>query len=116
MLYWLSSLGNGSKVFNKAQTYFYPNPLSTTFNKAINYHSQIPAETIILRIETYQDVDVEIKIFDIAANKIYENISSCEVGFDNKINIDASNLSSGVYFAILSAKGKVIKLKFAIEK
>ncbi len=107
---------SGNKVFNKAQTYFYPNPLSTTFNKGINYHSQIPDETIILRIETYQDVDVIIKIFDIAANKIYENISSCEIGFDNKINIDASDLSSGVYFAVLSAKGKVLKLKFAIEK
>ncbi|MCD6176649.1 MAG: hypothetical protein J7K29_02310, partial [Candidatus Cloacimonetes bacterium] len=107
---------NGTKVFNKAQTYFYPNPLSTIFNKAINYHSSIPAETIILRIETYQDVDVEIKIFDIAANKIYENISSCEVGFDTKINIDASDLSSGIYFAILSAKGKILKLKFAVEK
>jgi len=107
---------NSNKVFNKARTYFYPNPLSTTFNKAINYHSRIPAETIILRIETYQDVDVEIKIFDIAANKIYENISSCEVGIDTKINIDASDLSSGVYFAILSAKGKILKLKFAIEK
>ena len=107
---------DSNKVFNKAQTYFYPNPLSTTFNKAINYHSQIPAETIILRIETYQDVNVKIKIFDIAANKIYENISSCETGFDNKINIDASDLSSGVYFAVLSAKGKVLKLKFAIEK
>ena len=106
----------GTKVFNKAQTYFYPNPLSTTFNKAINYNSQIPAETIILRIETYQNVNVKIKIFDIAANKIYQNISSCEVGFDNKINIDASDLSSGVYFAVLSAKGKVLKLKFAIEK
>ena len=90
--------------------------MSTTFNKAINYHSLIPAETIILRIETYQDVNVKIKIFDIAANKIYENTSSCEAGFDNKINIDASNLSSGVYFAVLSAKGKVLKLKFAIEK
>ena len=107
---------NGTKVFNKDQTYFYPNPLSTIFNKAINYHSLIPAETIILRIETYQDVDVEIKIFDIAANKIYENTSSCEVGFNNKVNIDASDMSSGVYFAILSAKGKILKLKFAIEK
>ncbi|MDP8267935.1 MAG: T9SS type A sorting domain-containing protein [Candidatus Tenebribacter davisii] len=106
----------GSKVFNKAQTYFYPNPLSTTFNKAINYNSYIPAETIILRIETFQDADVKIKIFDIAANKIYENTCSCEVGFNNKINIDASDLSSGIYFAILSAKGKVLKLKFAIEK
>lgn len=108
--------GSGTKVFNKDQTYFYPNPLSTTFNKAINYHSQLPAETIILRIETYQDTEVEIKIFDIAANKIYQNISYCEVGFNNKVIIDASKISSGVYFAVLSAKGKVLKLKFAIEK
>lgn len=107
---------NGTKVFNKEGTYFYPNPLSTTFNKAINYNSQLPAETIILRIETHQDTEVEIKIFDIAANIIYENISYCEVGFDNKVPIDASKMSSGVYFAILSAKGKIIKLKFAIEK
>jgi len=106
----------GNKVFDKDQTYFYPNPLSLTFNKAINYHSDIPAETIILRITTYQDVKVKIKIFDIAANKIYENISFCEAGFDNKINIDASKIASGVYFAILNAKGKVLKLKFAIEK
>jgi len=107
---------NENKVFNKDRTYFYPNPLSLTFNKAVNYHSEITVETIILRIATFQDINVKIKIFDIAANKIYENISSCEAGFDNKINIDASDMASGVYFAILNAKGKVLKLKFAIEK
>jgi len=107
---------NGNKIFDKDHTYFYPNPLSLTFNNAINYHYDIQAETIILRITTFQDVKVKIKIFDIAANKIYENISFCEAGFDNKINIDASDMASGVYFAILNAKGKVFKLKFAIEK
>ncbi len=110
------SVVNGNKIFNKDQTYFYPNPLSLTFNKAINFHSDIPAETIILRITTYQNVKVKIKIFDIAANKIYENISSCEVGFDNKININASDMASGVYFAILNAKRKDLKIKIDIQK
>ena len=73
-------------------------------------------QTIILRITTQQNVDVDIKIFDIAANKIYANTVYCENGFASKVYIDASKMASGVYFAVLKAKGKVLKLKFAIEK
>ncbi|MCF7857805.1 MAG: hypothetical protein K9N07_00570 [Candidatus Cloacimonetes bacterium] len=108
--------GEGNTLFNKSGTYFYPNPLSQTFNKAVNYHSQIPAETIILRLETYQDAEIVIKIFDIAANKIYENISLCESGFNSKIKIDVSGWASGIYFALLDSRGKSMKLKFALEK
>ncbi|MCK4653916.1 MAG: immune inhibitor A, partial [Candidatus Cloacimonetes bacterium] len=104
------------KVFKKDKTYFYPNPLSRTFNKGINYHQTIPENTIILRIETYYDVDVNIKIFDIVANLLYENDVFCEADFVNRVYIDAKKMSSGVYFTVLKAKGKVRKLKFAIEK
>ncbi len=105
-----------SKVFDKDETYFYPNPLSTIFNKAIDNGHEVADQTIILRIMTQQNVDVDIKIFDIAANKIYANTVYCENGFASKVYIDASKLSSGVYFAVLKAKEKVLKLKFAIEK
>ncbi|RLC50484.1 MAG: hypothetical protein DRH79_07600, partial [Candidatus Cloacimonadota bacterium] len=105
-----------TKVFNKAETYFYPNPLSTTFSKAIDHGHEVADQTIILRITTQQNVDVDIKIFDIAANKIYANTVYCENGFASKVYIDASKMASGVYFAVLKAKGKVLKLKFAIEK
>ncbi|MBT4333294.1 MAG: hypothetical protein HOD64_08445, partial [Candidatus Cloacimonetes bacterium] len=106
----------GDKMFVKNETYFYPNPLSTTFSKGIDFGKEIPDKTIILRILTTKNAEVDIKIFDIAANLIYENTSYCEVGFVEKINIEASKMASGVYFAILSAEGKVLKLKFAIEK
>ena len=110
------SSSEGNKIFNKKNTYFYPNPLSRTFNKGINFHNLIPDNTIILRIETYKDVNVNIKIFDIAANKIYETTCLCNADFANRIHINAGKLSSGVYFAVLKAKGKVLKLKFAVEK
>ncbi len=104
------------KVFNKAKTYFYPNPLNRIFSKGIDFNNNVPEFTIILRIETYVDTDVKIKIFDIAANLIYTNTVHCEAGFSNNVYVNAKNLSSGVYFAVLKAKGKVLKLKFAIEK
>lgn len=105
-----------NKIFVKEETYFYPNPLGTTFSKAIDFGNEVPEQTIILRILTTQDVNVDIKIFDIAANKIYEKSSLCENGVINKVYIDAKKMSSGVYFAILKAGGKVLKLKFAVEK
>jgi len=103
-------------MFVKDQTYFYPNPLSRIFSKGIDFSNNVPEETIILQILTTKNSDVAIKIFDIAANIIYTNTSDCEAGFVKKINIDASKMSSGVYFAVLSANGKILKLKFAIEK
>jgi M6 family metalloprotease-like protein len=104
------------KVFNKTNTSFYPNPLNRIFSKGIDFNNDIPEFTIILRIETFVDTDVKIKIFDIAANLIYTNTVHCEAGFSNNMYVNAKNLSSGVYFTILKAKGKVLKLKFAIEK
>jgi len=103
------------KIFNKANTYFYPNPLNRIFSKGIDFNNNVPEFTIILRIETFVDTDVKIKIFDIATNLIYSNTVSCEAGFSNNVYVNAKNLSSGVYFAVLKAKGKVLKLKFAIE-
>jgi M6 family metalloprotease-like protein len=105
-----------NKIFNKKNTYFYPNPLNRIFSKGIDFNNDVPEFTIILRIETFVNTDVKIKIFDIAANLIYTNTVHCEAGFSNNLYVDAKDLSSGVYFAVLKAKGKVLKLKFAIEK
>jgi M6 family metalloprotease-like protein len=104
------------KIFVKDETYFYPNPLGTTFSKGIDFGNEVPDQTIILRILTTKDVEVDIKVFDVAANKIYQKTALCENGVINKVYFDAKNLASGVYFAILKAKGKVLKLKFAVEK
>ena len=110
------STPESNKIFNKKNTYFYPNPLNRIFSKGIDFNNYVPEFTVILRIETFVDIDVKIKIFDIAANLIYTNTVHCEAVFSNNVYVDAKKLSSGVYFAVLKAKGKVLKLKFAIEK
>ncbi|RLC46011.1 MAG: hypothetical protein DRI23_12865, partial [Candidatus Cloacimonadota bacterium] len=45
---------SSTKVFDKDETYFYPNPLSTTFSKAIDHGHEVADQTIILRITTQQ--------------------------------------------------------------
>lgn len=105
-----------SGIFIKDETYFYPNPLSNTFSKGIDFGNNVPERTIILRIMTSDNADVTVKIFDIAANRIYESSLYCEKNMIGKLYVDAQKLSSGVYFAVLKAKGQVMKLKFAIEK
>ncbi len=103
-------------VFNSANTYIYPNPLSKTFSKAIDHQNELAEMTAILRIETFQDCQVKIKIFDIALNRIFQKNIQCEKNVAEKISIDASRFSSGVYFVILNADGETKKMKFAIEK
>ena len=110
------SVYNTSKIFVEKETYFYPNPLNTTFKYAIDFHNSVSEKTIILKILTAEDVKAKLKIFDVAANIILSKTVNCEAGIDNKIHVDAKKLSSGVYFGILNAKGETLKLKFAIEK
>ncbi|MCF7814282.1 MAG: hypothetical protein K9N40_07380 [Candidatus Cloacimonetes bacterium] len=103
-------------LFLKDETYFYPNPLSSVFSKGVDFGNEVPYMTIILRIMTSEDVDVNVKIFDSAANKIYQQDQYCEKYIPKKVYINAKKWASGVYFAIIKANGKVIKRKFAIEK
>lgn len=103
-------------IFVKEETYFYPNPLSRVFSQGVDFGNKVSEMTIILRIMTSEDTDVQVKIFDTAGNKIYQQVQYCEQYLPGKVNIDAKKWASGVYFAILKAKGEVIKRKFAIEK
>ncbi len=105
-----------NKLFIKDETYFYPNPLSSVFSKGIDFGNEVPDMTIILRIMTSKNVNVKVKIFDSAANIIYQQEQYCEKYIPNKMYINAKKWASGVYFAIIKANGKVIKRKFAIEK
>ncbi|HPR17576.1 MAG TPA: hypothetical protein PLD62_04945 [Candidatus Cloacimonadota bacterium] len=105
-----------NKLFVKDETYFYPNPLSQVFSKGVDFGANVPEMTIILRMLTTKDANVNVKVFDIAGNKIYEKNQNCAKNVVGKMYINAGKLSTGVYFAILKADGEVLKLKFAVEK
>jgi len=62
------------------------------------------------------NTEVKIKIFDIAGNRIFKKNVFCEKNMETGVFIDADKLASGVYFAIIKAKGEILKKKFAIEK
>ena len=104
-----------SGVFIKENTYFYPNPLSNIFDSSI-YKGEVQNKIITLKIMTSVNTEVKIKIFDIAGNRIFKKNVFCEKNMETGVFIDADKLASGVYFAIIKAKGEILKKKFAIEK
>ncbi|MDY6915836.1 MAG: T9SS type A sorting domain-containing protein, partial [Candidatus Cloacimonadota bacterium] len=60
--------------------------------------------------------DIDIKIFDIAGNKIYsENIEKTP-GNIRDIRFSTKKLSSGVYFAVIKSRGETKKVPIAIIK
>ena len=104
-----------NETFVKAKTYFYPNPFSKIYNQSI-YKGEIREKAITLQIMTSKNTNVEIKIFDIAANLIKKEKIFCNKYISNSISINANKLASGVYFGILDSNDEILKLKFAIQK
>ena len=106
---------NDDSIFIKDKIYFYPNPLSAIYNGTL-VNGFYRERCINLNLLTSQDTDVEIKIFDVAGNKILSEIVYCNAYVQNGLLIDCSKLSSGVYFAIIKTENEILKKKFAIEK
>lgn len=104
-----------TEIFIKEETYIYPNPYSSIFNSTIVNGREEPGK-IALRIMTSADTRVEIKIFDIAGNIIHKNKIDCQAYLKKSLLIPAEDFSSGIYFALLKTRGKVMKLNFAVEK
>ncbi|MDP8232763.1 MAG: T9SS type A sorting domain-containing protein, partial [Candidatus Zophobacter franzmannii] len=96
-----------NKTFVKGEVYVYPNPYSLGIGDALK-----------IKIMVSKNIDVKIKVFDIAANCIYQDKIACQAYMSNidKIQLDTGKISSGVYFAVLKAGNEKKILKFAIEK
>ncbi|MBN1948302.1 MAG: VCBS repeat-containing protein [Candidatus Cloacimonetes bacterium] len=105
----------GKGLFNLDHTYIYPNPLNSIFPRSI-HKGFIREEILTLKIMTRDNASVKVRIFDIAGNLIQDDILVCEAYLGNDYQINAEKLSSGVYFALISARGESLRLKFAIEK
>ncbi|MBN2829665.1 MAG: T9SS type A sorting domain-containing protein [Candidatus Cloacimonetes bacterium] len=97
----------GTKTFVKDEVYVYPNP-----------YSSITGDELKIKLMVSKNIDVEIKVFDIAANCIYKDKIACQAYMSNtdKIKLNTKKISSGVYFIVLKAGNEKKILKFAIEK
>lgn len=105
-------------IFIEDECYIYPNPYGTTYPGSIST-GVYKEETITIKIMTSRVADVELKVFDIAGNIIFKEKRRCDaydLSANSRFYLNAKKISSGVYFAVIKAKGEVLKLKFALEK
>jgi len=94
-------------LFVPAETFLYPNPLR-----------QIYEQKITFQIMTSRNAKVEVSLFDIAGNLIYRKNVFCLAYLKNRelVDLQASILTSGVYFAVLKSGNHTKRIKFAVEK
>ena len=94
-------------VFTKGGVYIFPNPVNKVY----------PGDPT-LNINVTRDVEVRIRMYDIAGNLIYDQSAFCDANMPNrdKFYLKASRLSSGLYFILVEADGDVKKLNFGVEK
>jgi len=96
-----------TKTFVKDKVYVFPNPINWISGFDLKFNVMVSKGS-----------EVELTIYDIAANEIYQKKAYFEAyqNSDAKFKLNTDKLSSGVYFAIFKADGEVIKRKFAVEK
>lgn len=106
---------SGSDLFINSETYVYPNPFSSAFNRSI-FKGKVMEDHISVRFMLSESTPVKIKVFDITGSIIKQKTITAEAYVAGSMNLNVNKMASGVYCAILKANGKVKKLKFAIEK
>jgi M6 family metalloprotease-like protein len=96
-----------SDLFVNDECYFFPNP--------VTYQN---GGTVYFNLMTNSNISVSVKIFDISGKLIFKEKYDCQayISNRNKLALDITSLSSGVYFAVLQAGKSVKKLSFAVEK
>lgn len=95
------------KVFLKEHCYVFPVPL-TYSNGGVLYFN----------IKVSQNLPVEVKVFDISGRLIFKEIHDCQAYTNNrnKLSLSIGGFATGVYYAVLKAKGDTLTLPFAVEK
>lgn len=89
------------------ELYIFPNPLKKIYEPKLR-----------LSVMPTQDMQVELKIFDISGKMVYQHSALAYAYLRNLeiFEIPAHRLSSGIYIAIISSGGETHRLRFGIEK
>jgi len=107
--FWQETMTNtyqSNDVFVKNETYVYPNPFIAQHHDFLRF-----------RIMTTLDTPVNIKIYNIAGQLVAEKTEQARAYTpEPSIPFDIKGLSSGLYFALVTAKNKTMTMKFAIER
>jgi len=107
--YWYEPLQNiypQGDVFVKDQTFVYPNPFIAQHHDLLRF-----------RVMTTRDTLVKVRLYSILGQLVAEKeVWSQAFAPSDSFTFDLQGLSSGMYFAIVSAQNKSITMKFAIER
>jgi M6 family metalloprotease-like protein len=103
------------KLFIDEHTYVYPNPYSKVNNRSI-FQGELRPNAITIKFLLAHDAITEIKIFDIAGNKVFEDKKMSIAYIQSDVEVDVKKYASGMYFAVIKANNQTKMLKFAIEK
>jgi len=94
------------EILDKKEVYNWPNPVYDEFT--------------FIRVKTFYDAKINIKIFDLAGFKVDEINSNVSANFETDIKWDVKNVQSGIYYARIEAiaqgKSDVKIIKIAIVK
>ncbi|PID27789.1 MAG: hypothetical protein CSB55_07680 [Candidatus Cloacimonadota bacterium] len=75
-----------------------------------------PINSDIGRLRVYgHDADIDVKIYDIAGNKVFEK-KYAYIRNQQDLEIDFSDFASGVYFGLIKSGNKSKKIPVAVEK
>ncbi|MCS7052982.1 MAG: T9SS type A sorting domain-containing protein [Ignavibacterium sp.] len=85
-------------------------------NRAYNYPNPVYESTTAIRFYVSEDATVNVKIFDLAGEKVDELVSTARGGFDNEIIWNVSSIQSGVYLARIEAKSNSGKTESTVIK
>jgi photosystem II stability/assembly factor-like uncharacterized protein len=107
-----------------SSTIYTTNPLSSVndrytlpsdFNLSQNYPNPFnPSTTISYSVA--KESKINIRIYDILGNVISELVNGTKPAGEYKINFNAGNLSSGIYFCVMNTGGKVFTSKMTLIK
>lgn len=94
------------KILSEDDVYNWPNPVYDDFT--------------FIRVKTFQDAKVNVKIFDVSGFKVDEFDFSTAAEFEADVRWDVKNIKSGIYYARIEAsangKSEVKIIKIAVVK
>jgi photosystem II stability/assembly factor-like uncharacterized protein len=86
-----------------------------TFSLSQNYPNPFNPSTTI-KYSVGRESKISLRIYDVLGNMVAELVNGNKPAGEYTVNFNAANLSSGIYFCVMKAEGKVLTSKMTLIK
>ncbi len=122
-IHWPMYRYNGAQTSATLQGTPDPKPLASEFlsrERTYNWPNPVYGSSTNIRFYTSEDAQINIKVYDLAGEKVSELRGQSRGGVDGEVVWDVSGVQSGVYFARIEAVGtgrtEAAVIKIAVVK